>query len=45
MNEMEMCKAAFIRGADFAAVYLGEPIPLDLIEKAFVAWADELKDQ
>lgn len=45
MTETEMCKAAFVRGADFAALYLGEAIPLHLIEEAFAEWLNELKEE
>lgn len=44
MTETEMCKAAFVRGSDFAANYLGQAIPLNLIEEAFAEWLAELGD-
>lgn len=45
MTETEMCKVAFVRGADFAANYLSETIPLHLIEEAFAEWLAELKEE
>jgi hypothetical protein len=41
MTQSQLAKAAFIRGADFAALYLGQNIPLHLIEEAFEIWLAE----
>ena len=37
----DLNKAAFFRGADFAAMYHGDPVPFHLIEEAFSAWEAE----
>jgi hypothetical protein len=41
MTQSQIAKAAFIRGADFAVQYLGEQVPLHLIEEAFEQWLVE----
>jgi hypothetical protein len=42
---LEIHKGAFVRGADFASNYLGEAIPLHLIEQAYAEWLAGLEEE